>query len=79
LEKTRLTKTIINKNPPHTYYIEVFAGGASVFFAKTPSRTEVINNLDSDLITLLRSIKHHPEKLYRQFKFSLVSRVEFDR
>ena len=77
--KSRLAKTIINKIPEHTCYVEVFAGGASVFFAKEPSQTEVINDLDKDLVTLYRVIKHHPEELYRQYKFSLVSRSEFDR
>ncbi len=77
--KSRLAKTIISKIPDHTCYVEVFAGGASVFFAKEPSQTEVINDLDKDLVTLYRVIKHHPEELYRQYKFSLVSRSEFDR
>ena len=77
--KSRLAKTIINKIPEHTCYVEVFAGGASVFFAKEPSQTEVLNDLDKDLVTLYRVIKHHPEELYRQYKFSLVSRSEFYR
>lgn len=77
--KSRLAKTIINKIPEHTCYVEVFAGGGSVFFAKDPSVAEVINDLDKDLVTLYRSIKHHPEEIYRQFKFSLVSRSEFER
>ncbi|MDR3631702.1 MAG: DNA adenine methylase, partial [Desulfocapsaceae bacterium] len=77
--KSRLAKTIINKIPEHTCYIEVFAGGAGVFFAKDPSPAEIINDLDKDLTTLYRAIKHHPEELYRQFKFSLVSRAEFER
>jgi DNA adenine methylase len=76
---SRLAKTIINKIPEHTCYVEVFAGGANVFFAKNPSQAEVINDLDKDLATLYRSIKHHPEELYRQFKFTLVSRAEFER
>lgn len=77
--KSRLAKTIINKIPEHSCYVEVFAGGASVFFAKEPSSAEIINDLDKDLVTLYRAIKHHPEELYRQFKFSLVSRSEFER
>lgn len=77
--KSRLAKTIINKIPEHTCYIEVFAGGASVFFAKDPSQAEVLNDLDRDLVTLYRVIKHHPEELYKQYKYSLVSRSEFDR
>ena len=77
--KTKLVKTIVNKFPEHTCYVEVFAGGAAVFFNKEPSKAEVINDLDKDLVTLYRAIKHHPEELYKQFKFSLVSRTEFDR
>lgn len=77
--KSRLAKTIISRIPGHTCYVEVFAGGASVFFNKEPSQTEVINDLDKDLVTVYRAIKHHPEELYRQFKFTLVSRAEFER
>ncbi len=77
--KTRLVKSIIGKFPEHKCYIEVFAGGAAVFFNKQPSQTEVINDLDRDLTTLYRVIKNHPEELYRQFKFTLVARSEFDR
>ena len=77
--KSRLAKTIIQKIPAHTCYVEVFAGGASVFFSKEPSVSEVLNDLDRDLVTLYRVIKHHPEELYRQYKYSLVARAEFDR
>ncbi len=77
--KSRLAKTIIERIPDHTCYVEVFAGGASVFFKKEPSMSEVINDIDVDLATLYRVVKHHPEELYRQFKFTLVSRIEFER
>ena len=77
--KSRLAKTIISKFPAHQCYVEVFAGAANVFFAKQAGGTEVINDLDRDLITLYRIVKHHPEELHRQFKFALVARDEFDR
>jgi len=77
--KSRLAGTIIAKIPDHECYVEPFAGGASVFFAKEPSKAEVINDLDRDLVNLYRVIKHHPEELYKQYKFSLVARSEFDR
>ena len=77
--KSRLAKTIISKFPQHGCYVEVFAGGAHVLFGKEPSRAEVINDLDRDLVTLYRVIKHHPEELHRQFKYSLVSRSEFGK
>lgn len=77
--KSRLAKTIISKFPDHQCYVEVFAGAANVLFSKETRGTEVINDLDRDLITLYRTVKHHPEELHRQFKYSLVSRNEFDR
>lgn len=77
--KTRLAKTIIARMPAHTCYVEVFAGAAAVFFGKEPSKTEVINDADKELITLYRAVKHHPEELHRQFKYALVARDEFHR
>lgn len=77
--KTRLAKTIISRMPVHTCYVEVFAGGAAVFFQKSPVETEVLNDRDSDLVNMYRCLKNHPEELYRQFKFQLVSRAEFER
>ena len=50
--KTRLAKTIISRMPVHTCYVEVFAGGAAVFFQKSPVETEVLNDRDSDLVSL---------------------------
>jgi DNA adenine methylase len=78
-DKSRLAKTIISKFPKHQCYVEVFAGAANVFFAKEAQGTEVINDLDRDLVTLYRCVKHHPEELHRQFKYVLVSRDEFNR
>ncbi|MGD9949300.1 MAG: DNA adenine methylase [Desulfobulbus sp.] len=77
--KSRLAKTIISRFPEHQCYVEVFAGAANVFFAKEPGRTEVINELDKDLVNLYRIVKYHPEELHRQFKYALVRRNEFSR
>lgn len=77
--KTRLAKTIVDRMPGHTCYVEVFAGAAAVFFSKEPSKTEVINDLDKELITLYRAVQNHPEELHRQFKYALVARDEFNR
>jgi DNA adenine methylase len=77
--KNRLAKRIIERITPHTCYVEVFAGGAGVLFRKEPSRAEILNDLDLKLITLYRVVKHHPEEFYRQFKYTLFARDEFDR
>lgn len=77
--KSKLTSTIIPLIPNHTCYAEVFAGAAWVLFRKDPSKVEVINDINGDLICLYRVIQHHLEEFVRYFKWSLVSREEFDR
>lgn len=77
--KTRLAKRIIEKIPPHGCYVEVFGGSATVLFAKEPSKAEVLNDFDRELVTFYRVIKHHPLEFHRQFELSLVSRDEFGR
>jgi len=51
--------------PPHRTYVEPFAGGASLFFAKEPSPVEVLNDLDSGLINLYRVLRD-PEQ-FKEF------------
>lgn len=77
--KTRLAKRIIEKIPSHGCYVEVFAGSATVLFSKEPSKAEVLNDFDRELVTFYRVIKHHPLEFHRQFELSLVSRDEFAR
>lgn len=77
--KHRLLKEIIGRIEEHTCYVEVFSGGAGVLFKKAPSAVEILNDLDKELITFYRVIKHHPEEFHRQFKFVLFSRDEFKR
>ena len=55
--KSKLSKQIRALIPEHHAYCEVFAGGAWIFFSKQPSRVEVINDLDSDLVSFYRVIE----------------------
>lgn len=77
--KNRLVKRIIERIKPHATYVEVFAGGAGVLFRKEPSKYEILNDLDRELVTLYRVVKNHPEEFCRQFKLVLFSRDEFKR
>lgn len=63
--------------PAHKTYCEVFAGAAWVFFRKEPSRYEVINDKDGDLIAFYRVVQNHLEEFLRQFKWMLNSRELF--
>jgi len=59
----------------------VFSGAAWVMFAKPEesSKTEIINDINRDLVTLYRVIRNHLEEFIRYFKYLLISRDEFQR
>lgn len=72
--KRRLARTIIKQIPPHTTYVEPFAGGCQVFFHKQPSRVEVLNDLDEEILNFLKVCQVHPQELARTLAFSVASR-----
>lgn len=78
--KRRLAKTLlpIFDNCPHECYVEEFAGGGSMFFLKKPAKTEVLNDINTDVANLNRVVKHHLEELLKQFKWALASRQIFE-
>lgn len=75
--KSRLAKRIVEKIPPHTCYVEPFCGGAWVYFTKQPSRVEVLNDRDGELVKFWNVIRHHLPEFLRCLDFSLVSREQF--
>lgn len=72
--KRRLAKHILPLFPAHTCYVEPFCGAAALYFLKTSSKIEVINDINGELVNLYRVVKHHLEEFVRQFKWALVSR-----
>ena len=77
--KSRLADQIIQRIPAHTAYVEVFAGAAWVLFKKPESKVEIINDINGELVTLYRCVKHHLPALVEQFRWMLIARDEFDR
>ena len=76
--KRRLAELLISRFPPHSCYVEVFAGGAAVYFARNPADVEVLNDVNGDLVNLYRVVRHHLEEFVRQFKWALSSRQVFE-
>src|SRR6266852_1967166 len=72
--KHRLAAQIIALFPAHTTYVEGFAGGAQVFFRKEPSKVEVLNDLDYEVVNFFRVCQSHYEELNRYMRFSVASR-----
>jgi len=71
-----LKNKIIPLLPAHKIFVEVFGGGASILFGKSPSKIEVYNDLNSGLFHFFMVLSD-PEKFklfYEQIKFLLHSR-----
>lgn len=76
--KSRLARHILPLFPSHTCYCEPFTGGAALFFLKEPSKVEVLNDINLDLVNLYRVVQHHLEEFLRQFKWALTSRKIYE-
>jgi DNA adenine methylase len=72
--KRAIAQQIIDVFPNHRVYVEPFAGGAQVFFRKEPSKVEVLNDLDGEMVNFFRVCQQHYEELLRYLRFILVSR-----
>lgn len=76
--KRRLADRLIALFPPHECYVELFAGGAALYFLRPmPAPVEVINDVNGELTNLYRVVQHHLEEFVRQFKWAITSRQVF--
>ena len=65
---------------PHRCYAEPFVGMGGVFLRRTAKpASEVINDINGDIVNLYRIVREHPDELARQFDWALASRGEFQR
>jgi len=76
--KRRLVKHLLPLLGEHTAYVEPFAGSLAVLLAKERSTVEVVNDLNTDLVTFYRCVRFHRDALLYEMEFVLNSRVEFD-
>lgn len=76
--KRRLADKLLPLFPAHDCYVEVFCGGAALYFLRQyPAKTEVINDINGELVNLYRVVQHHMEEFVRQFKWAISSRQIF--
>jgi len=76
--KRKLAENILPLFPDHQCYVEPFCGAAAIYFMKRPSDVEVLNDINGDIINLFRIVKYHLEELYKQFKWALTSRQNWE-
>ncbi len=74
--KTSLAPRIVSMLPEHKRYVEPFAGSLAVLLAKSQGRYEVVNDLDSNLMTFWRVLRDRPTDLARVCMLTPHSRVE---
>ncbi|EGK10386.1 DNA adenine methylase, partial [Kingella kingae ATCC 23330] len=78
--KRRLAKRLLPLFPEHSCYVELFAGGAALFFMREQAaKTEVLNDINGQLVNLYRVVQHHFDEFVRQFDYTLTSREVFTR
>ena len=75
--KQNMLRHILPNIPKHRIYTEVFFGGGAVFFAKEPSESEVINDLDSFIVNFYRVCISNFEALRQKVEATLFSRATY--
>ncbi len=78
--KFQLRNWIISHLPEHRYYVEPFAGAASVLMGKDPAPGgEVINDLNDDVVNLFRILRDPQQaaKLLRLLRLTPYAETEF--
>lgn len=76
--KWSIADWIISLMPPHRSYLEPFFGSGAVFFKKSASRIETINDADGEIVNLFRVIREQPETLERAVALTPYSRAEYE-
>lgn len=72
--KSRMLKELLPMIRPHKTYVEAFAGGLALLLAKEPSKAEIINDLNEELVNLYRYAQHHLDALVSEIQFYINSR-----
>ena len=72
--KQQMLRHILPLIPEHKVYTEPFCGGAAVYWSKPPSRVEVINDLNDELINFYIVLKTRLKSLQKMIKCTLHSR-----
>jgi DNA adenine methylase len=76
--KSQLRKEIVPMIPEdHKTYVEVFAGGAWVLFGKEPSKVEIINDINGELVNFWRVVKQRPQAFVAELQYLVSSREIF--
>jgi DNA adenine methylase len=76
--KQRLARQIVALMPPHRVYLEAFAGGAAVLFAKPRAERETLNDADEQVTRFWRALRDRPNDLALVVEATPYGRGEWD-
>lgn len=80
--KRNLARTIVGRIAAieHRTYVEPFVGMGGVFLRRPErARSEVINDINRDLVTFYRVLQNHYVAFLEHVKFDITSRAAFER
>ncbi len=77
--KQSMIKDILPLIPDHKIYVEPFFGGGAVFWAKEPSTTEVINDVNANITNFYEVLKHAYFDLKKKVESTLHSRETYKK
>lgn len=75
--KQKLACHIVALMPAHRVYLEPFAGGAAVLFAKPRAERETLNDLDGEIVRFWRALRERPSELAAAVAATPYSRAEW--
>lgn len=77
--KSRLASKLLPLFPEHECYVELFCGGAALFFMRPePAKCEVLNDINGELVNLYRVVQSHMVEFCSQFRLAINSRQIFE-
>jgi DNA adenine methylase len=76
--KQKLAQQIVALMPRHVAYLEPFAGGAAVFFAKPRAERETLNDIDGQIMGFWRALRDRPEELASAVAATPYGRAEWE-
>lgn len=77
--KQMMLKNILPLIPEHEIYTEAFFGGGAVYWAKKPTKCEVINDVNMNIVNFYEVLKHNYFDLRKKIEATLHSRETYKK
>ncbi len=75
--KQQIADEIISIMPEHRHYIEVFMGGAAIFFNKSKAPLNTLNDVNGNLTNLFIQVRDHYDELSEKLYWTLYSHKQY--